>query len=787
MEIAPKKVAVLGGGVMGTGIAALMANNGISVDIFDVKKEFAEKSIEKMADPKAKIPVLYSARRKKLVGAYELAADCARLAEADMIVEAVPEVLKIKQDTYAIVDAQRKKGSIICTNTSGLSINSMTDGRSEDFQRNFIGTHYFNPVRFMPLVEVIPAKTTAPELTAACMAWFSKLGKKPLIGFDTPNFIANRIGIFAFMKAMALMKKYGFDIETVDMITGTPIGAPKTGTFRLADMVGLDTLYHVAKNSFDACVNDEQRAVLAPPDFLERMMAEKKLGDKTEGGFYRKGKSSGGERSIEGLNLETWEYRPSPKPASDVVRVAKKFVSAEDRIKAMLSYGDDPVCSFARELVLGTAAYALNRVGEAAPDVATVDKALRWGFSRDVGPIEALDAIGLEKSASLMSELGIAVPKLLKEAIAGPGCFYQRKPGKVFSYCSTGKHLVEQPAKAGHIDIAALRESGKVLRETVNARMIDMGDGILLFELDSKFVPGMNPIDDFVMELMGQVFDVMAQGFRGLVIGNQSTNFSVGAQLMMIMELAKRKMWQDIEMASAGLQFLATSLRHAPFPVVTAPHNLTLGGGMEVTFAGHKVVAYAELYAGLVEAGVGLIPGGAGTLMLTRQLTDSMAARNPGPMPPVVKAFELIGMAQVSKSAEDACELGLLDKDRTVIVVDKDSQLARAKEECIKLAEGSFKPDPARKLLLPGPAGYEVLAQNVDGLLATGAISPHSAVIGKKLAWVLTGGDKASLARPIDEGEFLANERKAFLELCGMEKSQARMKHMLKTGKPLLN
>ncbi|MDF1665892.1 MAG: 3-hydroxyacyl-CoA dehydrogenase family protein, partial [Planctomycetota bacterium] len=386
MELAPKRVAVLGGGVMGTGIAALMANNGIQVDVFDISQELAEKSIAKMSDRKARVPVLYSKRRAKFVSAHSLD-DVEALSQADMIVEAVPEVLSIKRSTYEKVDAHRKPGSIICTNTSGLSVNAMTEGRSDDFKKNFIGTHYFNPVRFMPLVEIIPAKDTNPELIQACVQWFDKLGKKPLLGYDTPNFIANRIGVYSFMKAIQLMEKYNFSTEVVDMITGTPIGAPKTATFRLADLVGLDILYHVSKNSYDSCTEDESRDTLKPPAFFERMMEEKKLGDKTKGGFFKKTKVNG-KRAILTLDLKTWEYRKGEKPKSDCVRAAKKYVSPGDRVVSMLTYGDDPVSSFAKELVLGTAAYALNRVGEAAPDVFTVDRALKWGFSRSIGPCE---------------------------------------------------------------------------------------------------------------------------------------------------------------------------------------------------------------------------------------------------------------------------------------------------------------------------------------------------------------------------------------------------------------
>lgn len=781
MEVAPKRVAVLGGGVMGTGIAALMANNGIAVEVFDVKKELAEKCIKAMTDPRAKVPVLYSPRKARHVEARSLDELEARLGEADMIVEAVPEVLSIKQSTYEKVDAFRKPGSIICTNTSGLSINAMTEGRSEDFGRHFLGTHYFNPVRFMPLVELIPAETTAPEVLEGCEAWFARLGKKTLRGFDTPNFIANRIGIFAFMKAMALMEKYGFDPETVDMITGTAIGAPKTGTFRLADMVGIDTLYHVARNSYDNLENDEQRAALEPPAFLTRMIEEKKLGDKTRGGFYKK--TRGG---ILTLDLETFEYREQRKPKSDCVRVAKKFVPPQERIAAMLTYDkDDRVCSYARELLLSTAAYALNRIGEAAPDVWSVDQALKWGFSREVGPIEALDSVGLARAAEMMSESGIKVPVILKEAIASTGRFYDRAPSSLSVYDSTAKSLVAKAAPEGLIRLSELRESGKVLRENLNARLYDLGDGVLGVEFDVKMVPSMNPIDDYIVSMLGQVFEVAREGYRAVVIGNQGPNFSAGAQLLMILELAKAKRFKEIEQVCQSFQMVNLFFKHADLPVVTAPHGLTLGGGLEVALSGHRSVAYAELYCGLVEVGVGLIPGAAGNLLLLKQFTEKMAKRNPGPMPPVAKTFELVGMAQVSKSAEQAVDMGLLKRD-TVIVVDKAEQISRAKQEAISMCEG-FTPSRPTKLTLPGKGGYLAIADRIDGMFASGAITPHSVTIGKKLAWVLTGGDAASIVNPITEMEFLANEREAFLELCGMKQSQERMKHMLKTGKPLLN
>ncbi|MBT5890460.1 MAG: hypothetical protein HOH24_02205, partial [Chromatiales bacterium] len=499
------------------------------------------------------------------------------------------------------------------------------------------------------LVEIIPAKTTNPELIDACVHWFAKLGKKPLLGFDTPNFIANRIGVFSFMKAIQLMDKYGFNTEEVDMITGTPIGAPKTATFRLADLVGLDVLYHVSKNSYDACVDDEQRDTLKPPAIFERMMEEKKLGDKTGGGFFKKTKVNG-KRAILTLDLKTWEYLPGMKPKSDCVRVAKGFVSPADRVASMVGYGDDPVSNFAKELVLSTSAYALNRVGEAAPDIATVDKALKWGFSRSIGPVETLDAIGLEKSARLMSELGMAVPKLLTEAIESTGSFYRKEPSKIFAFNHKSKELVQEP-KRDVIRLAELRDQGKVIRENINARLYDLGDGILGCELD------------------GHIFLAPDNGILSDVIGSRTNTPCYRLNEAMLQSLNPGKIsatfhGRDVfaplaaEIASGriGVNAIGSATRDIVPSLVEGPEKL--GSRLQGTIV--AVDSFGNLISNvsrkaLSELNQPVINCGGRNLLLQ----DTYGRSQPGELLALINSFGMLEIARAEGNAAQFLSLGL--------------------------------------------------------------------------------------------------------------------------------
>jgi 3-hydroxyacyl-CoA dehydrogenase len=773
-------VAVIGAGIMGGGVAAFFANAGKRVGLFDVELALAEKAVTLLRDSGAKLPQLYTPRNARLIKPFSIKEHAAELAHADIIVEVVPEIMALKQATLAEIDRHRRPGSIVCTNTSGLGVAAMVAGCSDDLKACFLGTHFFNPVRYLPLVELIPTDATRPEIVSTLRELFVAQGKRPVVGRDTPNFIANRIGVFQMMLTLRLMERFGLTVEQVDMITGPPLGNPKTATLRLADMVGIDTLVHAAANQFDHCPRDEARDVCRPNPIVDRMVAEKQLGDKTGQGFYRKE-----GKAILALDLRSWAYRPRESPRSDVVRVAKGMVAPEERIAAMIGAGDDPVSAFARHLVLASAAYALNRVGEIAEDLTTIDDAMRWGFAKEIGPIEILDHLGLERSVRLMDEAGIAVPKLLGAALASTGRLCQRGPHAVKRFDPASRAMRTVPERTDIIRLVALKDSNHVVRENLSARLIDVGDGVLLLELDARMVPTMNPIDDYVVDMLGQAFEEIPRNFRALVIGNQAANFCSGAQLKLLVEACKARRFEDVRQLIVGLQGTNLALYHAGFPVVTAPHGMTLGGGLEVALAGHVRVAHVELYAGLVEVGVGLVPAGGGCLQLLGQTIEAMAPARPGPMPPVLRVFELVGYGKVSQSAHDAVDLGLLLRS-DVIVYNKDEQLSRAKEVALKLL-ADWKPRPPRQLALPGPGGYLVFEDQIATMVATQKITAHSAVIARHQARILTGGATASPAHPVDERTMLELEMEAFLSLCGTAATIERIEHMLAHGKPLMN
>jgi len=587
------------------------------------------------------------------------------------------------------------------------------------------------------------------------------------------------------MQTLRLMEKYGFSIEEVDMITGSPLGGPNTATFRLSDMVGIDTLMHASKNSYDNCPNDEARDTCKPPAFLTKMVEQKMLGDKTGKGFYAKTP----EKKILALDLKTFEYHDKLEPRFDCVRAAKSYTNPGARILTMMTYGaEDKVSKFSRELMLGAAAYALNRVGEVADDIPTIDNALKWGFAKEVGPIELLDVVGCDKAARMMQDVGIKVPKLLEEVINTTGRIYEPAiDGSTIFFDVAQKKMKTETPDPAVIGLGVLRSQGLVVRENVNARLLNLGDGVLCCELDAKMVPTMNPVDDYIISMMQQAKELCDSGkFKALVISNQASNFCAGAQLQMILELCKAKKWKLIEAVSRDLQEINVGLYHAGFPVVTAPHGMTLGGGLEITLAGHKRVPYTELYCGLVEVGVGLIPAGGGCMGLLRQFQQVLAKANPGPMAVTMKAFENIGFGKVSMSAHDAIDKGLLAKDTTVIAYNKDRQVALAKQVALDMLK-DFKPIPKEDLILPGRGGYWVIDENVDGFVVAGTITEHSAKIAKIHANGLTGGENASPVNPVSEEYILELEREAFVKLCAEPMSQERMSHMLKKGKPLIN
>lgn len=779
-----KKVAVVGGGIMGAGIAGLFANVGIPADVFDIKLEFAENAIKNLTNPKAKIPLLYTHRSAKLITPHSTE-QMELVKDADLIIEVVPEVMSIKQQVFQNVDKYRNENSIVSTNTSGLSIKKMVESCSDSLKEHMIGTHFFNPVRFMALVELIPTAETNPTIITQLYEFFLKCGKRPIIGKDTPNFVGNRVGIYMIMKTFELMQKYNFSVEEIDVITGTPLANPKTASCRLSDMVGIDTLVHAATNSYENCPDDEENNTFKPPEFLAKMVEQKMLGDKTKQGFYKKIKKPKYQKFA--LDLKTLEYKPAKKYSNDVIRVAKTYAKPEDKVKAMVLGGDDPVALYSKEIVLGSAVYALNRVGEISDDIATIDNAMKWGFGKKVGPIEALDIFGAEKAAVMIEDLGMKVPKLLTEIINTTGKVTDTSVGRKYYYTPVSKTMEKEKLISGAIMLKHLKAENRIVRENLNTRLIDLGDGVLCLELDAKMVPNMNPVDDYVISMMEQAHEECGPDgdFRALVISNQAENFSAGAQLQLILEFSRDKKYDELTEITERFQNANFANWHANFPVVTASHHLTLGGGMEITLGAQRRVALAEFYGGLVEVGVGLLPGGGGCVMLLGQFLREMAKAQPGLMPPVFKAFELIGFGKVSMSAHQAMEMGFLTK-RDVIELSPDLQIAKAKEVALAMLD-DFKPNPQFEYVLPGKEGYLVMSDNIDGFVVAGQITPHSAKIAKVQAKVLTGGDKANYLTPVSEKYMLELERDAFLKLCGEPMSQARMAYMLKKGKPLIN
>lgn len=784
---APERVAVVGGGIMGGGIAALFAANGIPVTVFDVTAAQAQATLDKLADPDQKMQQLTSRRHLKRIAAASVEAYPDLLPKHDLIVEAVPEILSLKRRVFEAIDQHRRPGSIVATNTSGLSIRSIAEGRSEDFRRCFLATHYFHPVRYLPLVELIPTDDTVPDLLVGYGALLRRMGKKIVVGRDTPNFIANRVGIFAMLKTVELTTKYRLSIEAVDQITGPPLGNPKTATFRLSDMVGLDTLLHAAENSWKNAPQGALLGEIEPPAVIRQLVEQKRLGDKTGEGFFKKV----GKGQVLTLDLDTLEYREKKDARSDVVRVAKTFSKPADRVRAMVEGGDEAAAAFARELVLWSGAYALDRVGEVCDDIATVDDSMRWGFGRDLGPIQCLDAIGLPRAAELMADAGIPVPKLLEQALAkGARAFYGEEPD--------GRTTVFDPKAGAHLGVPedpnvlslarVKRRPGAIVRENVNARLVDLGDGVLLCELDVKMVPNLNPVDDYVLAMLEQAHEEVGTGrFKALVIGNQAPGFCAGANIKRVLELAKAGDTKTIEAMARKLQEINLRNYHAPFPVVAAPHGMTLGGGLEIALGAQVRVAASELYCGLVEVGVGLIPAGGGCLRLLQLQAKKRNKRGAplGPMQNALAAFDLIGFGKVSTSAEDAQDKGLLERD-DVVVRSKDEQLRVAKEVALKRLEG-FAPNPVEPVAQAGHGGYLVIEDTINTMVRAGKVGPHAAKIARVQGRILTGGPNADMSAPSSEEHILALEREGFLELVVQPATQARIEHMLKTGKPLFN
>jgi len=776
-----KTVAVLGTGVMGSQIAAHLSNAGIPSLAFDISQEIAEKGIE--AATKIKPAAFYNPKSVKLIRPCNYDDHLELLKEVDWVIEGIVERLDIKQKLFERIIPHLKEDGIISSNTSGLSLKEMSQVLSDSFKKRFLITHFFNPPRYMHLLEIVSGDQTLSEVTKTIVQFCENvLGKGIVYAKDTPNFIANRIGVYGMMMTLEVARKMNMSVEEVDALTGTAMGRPKSATFRTADLVGLDTLAHVSMTAYEKCEDDEARDNFKIPDFLKKMIENKWLGQKAGQGFFkREGKE------ILSINLDNFEYSPRTKVRFDGLRMSKRHHNTADKIKAF-AFNPDKAGKFVWEILANTLIYTANRIPEIADDIVNVDNAMKWGFGWELGPFEVWDALGLDLSLKRMKDEGKKTPEWVEEMLRnGIGSFYHSENGTLNFYDVAEKKKKPTPTDVKKINLKLERQKREVLSENWSASLIDIGDGVVCAHLHSIAQPVFNPLDPAMFDILSEALEIIpANGYKGLVIVSQAQHFSVGANLALILDVCQKKNWSRLEELSKTFQDTGQQLKYAPFPVVSAPFNMTLGGGFELSSPADRIVASGELYIGAVEVGVGIIPGGGGNLRVLLNFMEMMDRMRPGPFPPVQKAFETIGYAKVSRSAAEAIKLGYL-KPQDRIVINPDHLIYDAKNMVLELAKDYTPPEPKKEIYLPGEGGRLAIEVTMDGILKQGLISEHDLLIGKKLAWVLTGGDKGSPTSPVDEQYLLNIEREAFLELAKTKKSQERMEHMLKTAKPLRN
>jgi 3-hydroxyacyl-CoA dehydrogenase len=776
-----KTVGVCGAGVMGAQLAALFAGAGLKVYLFDLDQELAEKGLEGART--AKPAAFYHRRFAKGVIPSNYKEHLDRFGECDWVIEAIAERLDWKRELYEKIEPRLKDGALLSSNTSGLSARELAEALSPAARRRFLITHFFNPPRYMRLVEIVPVAETEDDAISLATELIGRtLGKGIVHAKDTPNFIANRIGVYGMMLALELTREMRLTVEQVDAITGPVMGRPKSATFRTADVVGLDTLAFVTQTAYEKCVDDESRDIFRIPPVLAGLLESKRLGSKSGAGFFKKE-----GKEILALDFESMDYRPRTKPRMDGIGVARRHTDLGKRLSALV-YNPDRAGKLAWELVIGTLSYAARRLGEVSDSIVDIDRAIRWGFGWQMGPFETWDALGVAKSVARMEGEGKAVPDVARSLLdSGRESFYRRngRPTReVFDFAA--KEMVPVPAAPETILLDDCKAAGGEILRNWSASLVDLGDGVGCVELHSALQPEFNPVDGGILDILaGSLEEATKRGLEGLVISHEGVHFCAGANLALILELAKAKRFGLIEEVSRTFQSLSQAIKYAPFPVVAAPFSVTLGGGFEMIACCDRVVPLAELYCGAVEVGVGLIPGAGGNLRLLTNLSERMPPRRVGPMAAVQKTFETIGFAKVSTSAHEAVELGYLRPDSR-IVLSRDHLIASAKQEVLDLADGYAPPAPP-ELIPPGEGGRLAIEIAIENFVKAGTISEHDALVAKKLAWVLTAGDRGDGMQPVEEQYFLDLEREAFVSLAGEEKSQARMGHMLKTGKPLRN
>ena len=792
-----KHVTVLGSGIMGSGIAAHFANIGVEVLLLDivpfelteaeqkkgltkedkiVRNRIATESLAKLV--KSSPALLYKKEFADRISVGNFDDDLQKIKNTDWIIEVVVERLDIKKSVYEKIEQFRKPGTLVSSNTSGIPINMLVEGRSDDFKHYFAGTHFFNPVRYLPLLEIIPTKHTDAEIVKFYMEYGAKfLGKTTVLAKDTPAFIANRIGVFSMMNLLHEVKNLGLNVTDIDKLTGPVIGRPKSATFRTADVVGLDTLVHVAQGVEKSGVEAQNfNDVFKLPEYIQEMVDNKWLGAKTEQGFYKKVKNAEGKSEIHGLNLDTMEYELQGKSSFPTLELTKNIDKPIDRFKVLIG-GKDKAGELYRKSLGALFAYVSHKIPEISDELYKVDDAMKAGFGWENGPFEIWDAVGVQKGIELAKEAGYEVSDWVKSVTS----FYKvNDEGQSIFFDQNSGNYNNIPGQEAFIILDNIRKN-KTLWSNSGSAIQDLGDGIINFEIRSK----MNSLGGEVLDGLNRAIDLAEKEYDGLVIGNQGANFSVGANLAMILMMAIEQDWDDLNMAIAYFQKSMMRVRYSSIPVVVAPHGMTLGGGCEMTMHADKVVAAAETYIGLVETGVGVIPGGGGTkefaIRTSKEFHSDDVKNNR-----LRDAFMNIAMGKVATSAYEAYDMGILENHKDIVVVNKNTQILEAKKVAKLMAEKGYTQPVQQKVKVLGKDALGMFYVGTDQMVAGNFISEHDKLIADKLANVLVGGN---LSEPtvVTEQYLLNLERETFLQLCGERKTLERIQYMLQNGKPLRN
>lgn len=784
-----EKAAVLGSGVMGSAIAAHLANAGIPSIMLDVvPKDAAPEDRNRLAAEALKAALksrpapFFIPHLASLVTVGNFEDDWDKIADADWIIEVVKEDLAIKRSVLAKVAEHRKPGAIVSSNTSGLSVREMVDGLDDEFRSHFLGTHFFNPPRYLKLLEIVPTDDVDPAVIEAIGAFVDmRMGKGVVTARDTPNFVANRIGVFGLLDAIPTMQDLGLTVEEVDFLTGPLIGHPKSASFRTADLVGLDTFIAVAGNVYHGCPDDEARDTFRVPPLLQRMVDAGLLGAKSGAGFYKKVKSPDGKKRIDTLDLENLEYRERIKPRFAELEAARNLDDLRERIPAIVASGGK-AAEFTWRTTSRVLWYAANRVGEICDGPRDIDDAMKWGFGWELGPFEIWDALGFRATVERMRADGLTLAPWIEAMYdAGADHFYRVADGRVAVWDPAAGELAVIPPDPSRIDLTVLKTGRETVRGNAGASLLDLGDGVACLEFHTK----MNAIGPDIIQMIEKSLAVVDSDFDGLVVANQGKNYSAGANLMLILLEAQEQNWEDIELMIRGFQRAVMAMKYSAKPVVTAPFGMTLGGGAEVTLHGQRVRPAAETYIGLVEVGAGVIPAGGGCKELYLRQLERSAGRS-DVQAVVRRTFETIGMARVATSAVEARDMGFLrDTDR--ITMNPDRQVQDAKQTVLSMVREGWRPGaPRTDIPVAGRAGKATLEVGLFNMAGGGFISDHDRKIGRKLAHVLSGGDLTG-APTVSEQYLLDLEREAFLSLLGERKTLERIQSLLKTGKPLRN